>query len=175
MDSTQLVFDVQLTQKEYSNLNVQHQKKSLIIGFFFYFFIFLATVLGVNQFELEFFLVAVGTVGGIVISILITILIYFFVKFQSNRHFKSDVLLQYKQTYEINDSGISLESISGKGHINWHEIFKVVESKHIIALYIGRNRALILLKETISKQKNEGVDNLKTLIINNLPKNKVKF
>ncbi|MDQ0112431.1 YcxB family protein [Paenibacillus harenae] len=176
MDSSNnLVFDIQLSQKDYSYLIIQHQRKTIIAGFLFYFLVFFLVVLGVNQFQLDIDIVLVGFIGGIVISLIISLVSYFLLIFQSNRTFRSDKLLQSNQTYTISNLGIEIESISGKGLISWNDIFKVVESKLIIAIYIGRNRALILPKEDINTKRIDGINILKEYITNYVPKNKVKL
>ncbi|WP_054958466.1 YcxB family protein [Paenibacillus dakarensis] len=166
---------IQLTQKHYAYFIRLHQKKSLIFSFFFYVLLFIAVMLSRNDFEFETAIVVIGLVGGIITSTIVLICMYFLTQYQSFKHFRSDKLLQQKQNYEISDSGISVSSDSGTAHIQWNEIYKAAESKHIIALYTGKGRALVLPIDMIDNQVNQGTEQLKAIIRKNVSGNKINL
>ncbi|MFF2484262.1 YcxB family protein [Paenibacillus sp. NPDC058071] len=173
-DSHKVSFDIRLTPKDILNLNLQHQKKSLVISFFVYWLLFAVVVLA-NSVPLDGLTITVAALGGAGVGALITVLMYLFIVFRSNRIYQSDVMLQYNQSYTFSDAGISVVSDSGTSHINWKEIFKITESKALICIYVGSNRALILPKATISNQLPQGVAALKLILTANIAKDRLKL
>ncbi|WP_042170960.1 YcxB family protein [Paenibacillus gorillae] len=173
-DSQQLSFDIRLTRKDIQHLNLQHQKKSLVISFFVYWLLF-AVIVMARSTPLDELTVTVAVLGGAGISALISGLMYLFVAFRSNRMYQSDALLQHNHSYTFSDTGISTASDSGAYHINWKEIFKVTESKFLICIYVGSNRALLLPKATITNQLPPGVAALKSILNDNVAKDKLKL
>ncbi|MFF2094136.1 YcxB family protein [Paenibacillus sp. NPDC058174] len=173
-DSQQVSFDIRLTRKDIQHLNLQHQKKLLVISVFVYWLLF-AVMFMANNRPLDGLAVTIAVLGGAAVGALVSGLMYLFVTFRSNRMYQSDALLQHNHSYTFSDTGISTASDSGSYHINWKDIFKITESKFLICIYVGSNRALLLPKATITNQLPQGVAALKLILNANIATDKLKL
>ncbi|WP_179218643.1 YcxB family protein [Saccharibacillus sp. O23] len=172
----ELDFRIKLDKKDFVSFNMEYRRKFYLLFSLVYFLLAAAMFLLINNDEppttLTFvFAVVVGAavVGAVQLSFLFTM------RFQVGRMFSSDRLLQYEQRYVLNDSTLAVLTQVGDSRFGWDKLYRAVEYRSSIALFVGRNRALILPKRLLDAQLPNGTAEVKRLIRSCLPPKKVKF
>lgn len=168
-------FEVQLTEKDCRDLLLLHQRNMMRISFVAYFLLFFLAMFVLNDYRWEALYVAIGLVGGLVVGFVITGVTYGIIVIQAKRHFQSDNLLKLKQTYHLSDEGIRAESTAGTTEIKWGDVLKVTSSKTIVALYVGKGRALILTKRAIQGEQGDGWPLFESIVKTHLRADQVKL
>ena len=175
-ETTKLEFRIKLENKDFITFNLEYRRLFYLLFSCVYFL--LAAVLFLlmnNDTPLTVFkgLFAVGV--GVVAAAFIQLALFFTLRFQVSRMFKSDRLMQYEQHYILDDSGLVVLTQVGDSRISWPELYRVVEYRNSLALFVGRNRALILPKRLLDSQIANGTAEVKRLVKACLPPQKVKL
>lgn len=172
----ELDFRIKLDKKDFVSFNMEYRRKFYLLFSLVYFLLAVAMFLLMNNDEppttLTFVFAAV--VGVIVVGVVQLIFIVT-MRFQVGRMFSSDRLLQYEQRYLLNDSTLSVLTQAGDSRLGWEELYRAVEYRSSIALFVGRNRALILPKRLLDAQLPNGTAEVKRLVGSCLSPKKVKF
>lgn len=128
-----------------------------------------------NDFEWDAYLLSFGVFGGLVVGAVVTGMSFGWIVMQTRKLYKSDKMLQQKQTYLISDEGIKGESAGGKIEVKWDDVFKVVSSKTMLAIYLGEGRALLFPKATVQAASSDGWEALISMVKKHVSADKAKL
>lgn len=145
------------------------------ISFVVYFLVVFALVLLFNDFEVDALLLTMGLIGGLIVGAIVTGTSYGLIVMQTRKHYKSDKMLQQNQTHRISDEGIRGEAAGGTIEVKWDDVYKVVSSKTILAIYLGEGRAMVFPKATVQAASSDGWEALISLVKRHLSADKVKL
>lgn len=172
----ELNFGIKLEKRDFVSFNMEYRRKLYLLFSLVYFLLAVVMFLLMNNDEppttLTFVFAAV--VGVIVVGV-VQLAFIFTMRFQVGRMFNSDRLLQYEQRYILTDSTLAVQTQVGDSRFGWEELYRAVEYRSSIALFVGRNRALILPKRLLDAQIENGTSEVKRLISSCLSPKKVKF
>lgn len=175
-ENEELDFGIKLEKRDFVSFNMEYRRKLYLLFSLVYFLLAAVMFLLINNDEppttLTFVFAAV--IGVIVVGV-VQLAFIFTMKFQVGRMFDSDRLLQYEQRYTLSNSTLAVRMQVGDSRFGWDELYRAVEYRSSIALFVGRNRALILPKRLLDAQLENGTAEVKRLIGSCLPPKKVKF
>ncbi|OWA34000.1 hypothetical protein B9G55_16825 [Saccharibacillus sp. O16] len=176
MQREELDFQIQLDSKDFVKFNLEYRRMLYVWFSLVYFLIAVVLFLLMNNdTPLTPFKGIFALVVGVITVVVVQLLLVVTLRLQVGRMFKSDRLLQYAQHYRMNPSELSVQSQVGDSRMRWEELYRAVEYPNSIALFVGRNRALVLPKRMLDEQMTNGTQEVKRLIRECLPPNKVKF
>lgn len=96
---------------------------------------------------------------------------FYLVYLKSKRHYESNKLLQKEYHYTFDLTGLSTSRESGCSHINWSDIFKIVETKHSFAFFTSREQAIIIPKSRLHDEE----ISLRSILFSCVEKKKLKI
>ncbi len=83
---------------------------------------------------------------------------------QASRIYKTDVYLREPQLYKFFDNSITISSPASSVTITPDKVFKIIENKKYILLYIAANKAFIIPKIQIQEQLNQFKDFIRNIV-----------
>ena len=112
------------------------------------------------------------------IAILMTIIIilgpFIVIALDSAMYMKRDHFINKEQSYRFSDIGVNVSSDCSNLNIKWDELYRVVFSRYNIAIFISKDRAIIIPKR-IFDGNNKLLEDLKQIFKSNVDKKKLKI
>ena len=170
MDS--IKFNIQLEEKDSLDFAKLHlfQSQKLFV-YFFVVFTAIFIIVGITK-------IIAGNVEYTNYLMMIVAPIMFAVFYSSmmrtsRNNFKSKEIGKIIMEYSFDDEGIDQKSDDYENHVMWQDIFKAIESRTLVVLYVSKRQAMTIPKDKIPP---ETLDSLKNLIRKSIDvkKNKLK-
>lgn len=96
------------------------------------------------------------------------------IKFKYKKLLVQDKFMREEQKYIFSESGIIIYSDSSSLSFKWNEVYKAISEKQNIVIFISKNKAFIIPLR-IFEGDTIRLEELKNILISNLPKNKLKI
>lgn len=141
---------VRLELKDYILFNYYFNKKMLtqvtVIGLIFLF----------SMIYLSFY--SHGSINPTVMNFIYLIVAfilvsYFLVYYRAKKVWDSSSLITETKHYSFDEEGLSTESQTSSSKIGWDKIYKVIETKKLLLIYISNMQAFIIPKRLLDKDQ----------------------
>ncbi len=138
--------------EDYRKLNFIYFKNSLIAISVFYFALILIINLVFNitrkaNIQNIIFNLSFSIPLTLAIVAAFTLFMFLMIKVKSKKIFEADEVMQQEQNVLVNGEGFSEETKFGKTSFKWHRVYKILETKTTIYIFMSKGKALIIPKK----------------------------
>lgn len=161
-------FDIKLEEKDYQEFNVVHVYKgklqgkiTILCGMFFLFIGFIGVAGSFSTYGFQSFIMNFPTLfTGVLLLLLFPIIL----RQKANSTFRGNYFIPKTQRYYFSELGLNVSSESGNTNIRWDEIYRVVEYKNLLLIFILKDKAYIIPKRLIVKEYKDLIEIFKTFV-----------
>ena len=140
-------------------------------GTFFLFILVFDLISNFGEMGARFF---VSYLPTIVLAAITLVIIPVIMIFQTQISMINDPFLMKEQKYRFVDTGFSVSSDCSNLNIRWDEVYRIISSKHNLAIFISKNKAFIIPKR-LFHENNQLLEELKQVFITNITPKKLKI